>query len=128
MKKIIFLFVFCLPVYSHEYICPKLPARVNVGQKLNHDWYIWPKNEKNNVINKYYYKFFPMVVNIKYWGSFPSGNIIVNKVRHGKFIACCMLLSDNKKRICAYKNIKENNCKPNISGPGPDRFICKDKD
>ena len=127
MKKlllIIFIFL-TLPAYSENYFCPKLPAKVQVGTFMKDNWFVWLETRENNFINRFYYRLFSEQYVANYWGGFPQG-IVSGSEKYKSFIGCCMLRSDNKKGLCVYKNVKEKNCKADIRGKGPDKFVCED--
>ena len=107
-----------------EYYCPKLPIENQIGTYTKEGWLVWPLNETINFKNKYYYKLFSKTYFIKYWTAFPSGKRTgsVNKKKY--YIGCCYLIKKEKKRVCAFKNISEENCKPQLPSAPPVKYVC----
>lgn len=132
MKYIKIILILGLSYYTNfllanEYLCPPVPFKYSIGQSTSDHWYIWVEDEGYNFINKTYYKVFNHSLLVTYWGGFPTGVLNSLFKKSEKYIGCCVLKNKNKIKLCAYRNVKENNCKPNIRGPGPDGFICTDK-
>ena len=128
-KTIIFtiLFVLNFQVYSLNYECPKLPITVKIGDSINNDWLIWPLNEKINYWSKAYYFFWNKKYEFKYWTAFPTGQRTGIKKTPKHYIGCCYFIKEEKRRICAFKNVVESKCSPIFNRSGPINFTCEKK-
>lgn len=129
--KVKCLFVICLAVFFNTgaatvtYYCPKTPINIKIGEIIDNQWYIWPDEKPKNFYNKYYYKLFSHSYKFNYWSAFPYGLRKGEYKGKSNFIGCCGWLKKDKKLICAYKYISENNCKPIFPSGPPVKFSCK---
>jgi len=110
---------------ASDYLCPKTPVTITVGEHLADKWFVWPHGKPHNIFKKYYYLYFPERYNFNSWSEYPNGVRTGNIKGNKYFIACCNKVSSLSNLICAYKYIKEKNCKLKIFNTIREKFICK---
>ena len=125
MKYIVIILSFFIfhHAYSIDYICPKTPIDVVIGEVIESDWVISIKVGTANDLNKDIYK---NKYKIQYWRGL-SGGDITNRITGPKFfIECCNLIKEYGFSICAKKRINEFDCEAVIPRNlnGKEKFVC----
>lgn len=126
----IIVFLFLIPfsqVHAKLYLCPKLPIDIEIGKTYDQYWYAWKEGEELNWFNQKYYRLFPNKYHFQSWTSFTYGKNKIDQRNHLPVIACCETQIQEKKIICLYRNVKENNCVLNKDHAIRYSFICPEK-
>jgi len=108
-----------------KYACPILPREVYIGQTIDDDWFIWPEKQAINSDKLQFYKNNKQERIISKWQSFPSGERVGNFSGYKYYIGCCTFNSNNGEELCAYKTVRESNCRAHLPSSDPVKFVCK---
>ena len=106
------------------YSCPATPIDMTIRKSLKDDWFIWKDEEPQTFKNRLFYKVFQSKYHFHYLTIFTHGSFSFAHKPNENHIACCGWQQQEKKSICAYKTVKESNCKKRIQRDALDGFIC----